>query len=63
MIFSFQELVTRENELLLKNSTPVDSHVIEQYRKDLAEDFEKFIVEDKLRRQKTAELSQRIFII
>lgn len=60
---TLQEFVREEYQKMIASSTPVDPAIIEKYRKDMAEDYQKYVVENRRRIVKTHQLSQRTVIV
>lgn len=59
---SIRDYAVDEARRQFVQSDSVDAAVIEKYRRELAEDYKKFIVIDRDRIAKTAELSRTIVI-
>jgi ribosome-binding protein aMBF1 (putative translation factor) len=59
---TIRDYVLSENDRLFSSTDSVEPEKIEQYRRELAEDYQNFVVEDRQRIAKTAELSQKIVI-
>ena len=60
---NMREYCLKEAQRFYESANTVDPRVIEQYQKDMAEDYKKYLVEERQRRAKTARLSQEIFIV
>jgi len=60
---AIREYYLKEQQRFFESANVVDPRVIEQFQKDMAEDYKKYIIEDRQRRAKTAKLSQEIFIV
>jgi hypothetical protein len=59
---NIKEYVRDESKAFYTSTTSVDPSIIEKYQRELAEDYKKFLVEERQRIAKTAELSYRTVI-
>jgi len=60
---TLQEFAREEYQKLIASSTPVDPAIIEKFRKDLAEDYPKYEIENRRRIIRTRQLSDRTIIV
>lgn len=52
-----------ETAKMMACSTAVDPAIIEKYKKDLAADYQKYVIESRIRRARTRQISDRTFIV
>lgn len=60
---TLQEFAREEYQKLIASSKPVDPAIIEKFRQDLAEDYQKYEIENKSRIVRTRQLSDRTIIV
>jgi hypothetical protein len=57
-----QDYIKSETEKMIQSTTCVDAAVIEKFRRELADDYEKYIIENRIRIIKTRQLSDKTII-
>lgn len=60
---TLQEFAREEYQKMIAFSTPVDPAIVEKYRKGMAEDYQKYDVENRRRIARTRQLSDRTIIV